>query len=199
MIRAVAFDFGHVLASGETIFTDPARLLGVDPAAIEALYWQGRVAYDEGASEGAYWGPILAALGKPTTPELVQTLARLDAAAWTPMRPAARRLLAEVRAAGRLVAIVSNAPFAMDTAFFEADYADEADYWFVSASMGVAKPQRAVYDRVTEVLELEPAEIAFIDDRPANIAGADAFGWTTHLWLSDADTRAWLVEVGVLA
>lgn len=93
---------------------------------------------------------------------------------------------------------MSNAPFALDLGLLDADFAHEADHWFVSASMGVSKPSRAAYARVTEVLELEPYEIAFVDDRPANVAGAERMGWIAHLWASDADTRAWLESLGVL-
>ena len=109
------------------------------------------------------------------------------------------QIVQDVRAAGRLVAIVSNAPAVMDAAFFEAPYAEDADYWFVSAAMGITKPNPAVYERVTEVLEVEPSEIAFVDDRQPNVDAADAFGWVAHTWVSDADTRAWLVDLGVLS
>lgn len=198
MIRAVVFDFGQVMASGDGIYSEPARLLGVSPDQVEALYWQDRRAYDEGGSDAAYWGPILRALGRPASPDLVAHLARLDAELWTVVRPEALDILRDVRRAGRGVAVVSNAPFPLDLALSEQPYVDEADAWFVSASMGVTKPDKAVYYRVTEVLGLEPSEIAFLDDRPANVEGADAFGWLAHLWVSDEDSRAWLQEIEVL-
>lgn len=198
MIRAVVFDFGKVLASGEAVFEAPAKLLGVEPEAVEALYWKDRRAYDEGGSDAAYWEPILTGLGKPAALETIQQLAALDAQCWLDVRPGAIELLREVRAAGRLTAVLSNAPFALDTALFTSEYADDADYWFVSASMGVTKPDPAAYHRVTEVLEVPPHEIAFVDDKQPNVDGALAFGWQAHLWQSDADTRAWLASLGVL-
>lgn len=198
MIRAVVFDLGQVLASGEGVYSEPARLLGVDAARFEQLYWTGRRAYDSGGEDAAYWGPILTALGRPAAPETIRQLARLDADLWLRLRPEARRLLLDVRAAGRLTAVLSNAPFPLDQGLVDADFADDVDYWFVSSSMGVTKPDPAAYERVTEVLELPEADIAFVDDRPANVAGAEAAGWWAHLWRSDADTRAWLVELGVL-
>lgn len=199
MIRCVVFDFGEVIASAPTLFSAPAALLGVDPAAYEALYWQGRHAYDAGCVDAAYWTPILAGLGRPTTPEMIRHLASLDAELWAAgARPEALALLDEVRAAGRTVAVLSNAPFALDLAFADAPYADAADYWFVSASMGVTKPDAAAYVRVQQVVDAEAGEIAFVDDREPNVAKASALGWKAHLWRSDADTRAWLVEIGVL-
>ena len=199
MIRCVVFDLGQVLSSPAGLYTEPARLLGVDPAAYEARYWIGRVPYDRGGTDADYWTPLLADLGKPAPPETVMTLAHLDAQLWIDgMRPGALDLLARVRSAGRLVAVLSNAPFALDLALADAPYADAADYWFVSASMGLTKPDPAVYFRVEEVTELEPSELAFIDDRPANVHAARQAGWNAHLFVDDADTRAWLREIGVL-
>lgn len=198
MIRAVVFDLGQVLSSPETLFTAPAELLGVDPDAFESLYWEGRSDYDAGGSDSDYWGPILTKLGKPAALETVQQLAALDARMWLGVRPAALQILRDVRAAEREVAVLTNSPTALDLSLLKSPVAEEADYWFVSASMGVMKPSKAAFYRVTEVLELEPAQIAFIDDRQPNVAAAEAFGWKAHLFSDDADTRAWLVTLGVL-
>lgn len=198
MIRAVVFDLGHTLASGEGVISEPANLLGVDEERFAALYAAGREAYDLGETDAAYWTPILESLGHPATPENVARLAELDASLWLRLRPEARQLLADVREAGRRVAILSNAPFSLDLRLVDADFADEADAWFVSASMGVAKPQLAAYHRVTEVLACAPEEIAFVDDLPANVVAARRAGWQASVWTSDADTRAWLVDLGVL-
>lgn len=117
---------------------------------------------------------------------------------WLQLRPDARQLLHDVRAAGRMLAVLSNSPFSIDMGLLGADFADDVDYWFVSASMGVLKPNAAAYDRVTEVLDLDPADIAFIDDRSENVEGAERAGWQAHVWVSDADSRAWLESLGVL-
>ncbi len=199
MIRCVVFDLGQVLSSPPGLFTEPAGMLGVEPAAFEALYWDNRVAYDTGGSDAAYWTPLLSALGKPTTPELVRMLAQTDARLWVEgMRPEAWQLMREVRTSGRLVAVLSNAPFALDMALVDAPYGGDADYWFVSASMGFVKPDPAVYERVEEVVELRPDELAFVDDRPANVYGARQAGWEAHLFVDDSDTRTWLQGLSVL-
>ena len=44
----------------------------------------------------------------------------------------------------------------------------------------------------------KPREIAFIDDSALNVSAALRAGWTAHLWSSDADSRAWLTQIGVL-
>lgn len=199
MIRCVAFDFGEVLSSADDLYTAPAARLGVDSAAYEASYWEGRRAYDNGGSDAAYWTPLLTRLGRRPSPELITAMARLDASLWARMRPAAREILADVRLGGTKVAILSNAPFVLDMTFAQSDYAEDADYWFVSASMGMSKPDLGVYLRVEEVTECTGGEIAFVDDRPENVHAARERGWLAHLFVSDEDTRSWLAEIGVLA
>lgn len=198
MIRAVVFDLGGVLASGEGVTSEPAKLLGVPEEEFAEHYWALRTDYDAGASDTEYWTPILTAVGKPAAVETVQQLAKLDADLWLRIRPAARATLAAVRKAGRVVAVLTNAPFNLDNALLDADFADEADHWFVSAPMGVGKPDKAAFHRVTEVLELDPAEIAFVDDKTHNVEAAERFGWVAHQWSSDAETRAWLSSIGVI-
>lgn len=199
MIRAVVLDLGGVLASGEGVTAEPAALLGVPEEEFSRLYWEGRTDYDLGLPDSAYWGPLLEALGKPAAVETVQQLAKLDADLWLRLLPEPRQLLADLRAAGMTTAVLSNAPFNLDMGLIEADFADEADYWFVSAAMGVAKPEKAAFHRVTEVLELAPGEIAFLDDKDHNVEAAERYGWRAHQWTSSDDARAWLASLGVLA
>ncbi len=198
MIRAVVFDLGGVLASGEGVTTEPARLLGVPEDAYAAFYWAGRPAYDAGASDAEYWGPILTGLGKPAAVETIQQLAKLDADLWLRLDPAPRRLLADLRQAGVTLAVLSNAPFNLDVGLVDADFADEVDHWFVSASMGVGKPDRVAFARVVEVLELEPRQVAFFDDTQVNIEGAERAGLMAHRWVSASEARDWLAFLGVL-
>ena len=198
MIQAVVFDLGEVLSSPATLFSEPASRLGVPADAYERLYWEGRLAYDLGGSDRDYWGPILRGLDKPDALETIQQLARLDADLWLGIRPAAWQLLRDVRSSGRASAVLTNAPSALDRALVDAPFVDDADYWFVSASMGVGKPDPEAFSRVTEVLEVHPSEIAFIDDKQHNVAAAAEFGWASHLFSDDADTRAWLESIGVL-
>ncbi|HHU39414.1 MAG TPA: HAD-IA family hydrolase [Propionibacterium sp.] len=198
MIRAVVLDLGGVLASGEGVTSEPAKLLGVPEEEFAQHYWDLRTDYDAGASDSEYWTPILTAVGKPAAVETIQQLAKLDADLWLRLRPAARRTVADLRAEGITTAVLTNAPFNLDAGLLNADFADEVDYWFISAAMGVGKPDKAAFARVTEVLELAPAEIAFVDDKLHNVEAAERFGWLAHQWTSDATTREWLANQGLL-
>lgn len=48
---------------------------------------------------------------------------------------------------------------------------------FVSSDMGVRKPERAAFDRVTDSVGCKAERILFFDDSSANIAGAREAGW----------------------
>ena len=77
-----------------------------------------------------------------------------------------------------------------------APWRPDVDHLFVSASLGLLKPDPAIFELVAERLGLDAADIAFIDDRAGNVEAAAALGWRTHLWHDDADTREWLERLG---
>ncbi|MFX0537688.1 HAD-IA family hydrolase [Ornithinimicrobium sp. Y1847] len=198
MIRAVVFDLGQVLASPPNLYVDAADRLGVSAADYEANYWADRPAYDDGASDAEYWGPLLRTLGLTPTDDDIAEMARLDSELWIQVRPEAHALLRDTRAAGRTVAVLSNAPHAIAAAAEHSAWRADIDRLFISAPMGVSKPEPACFRQVQHELGLDADQIAFIDDRQPNVDGALAVGWHAHLWADDADTRTWLQELGVL-
>ncbi|MFT4215872.1 MAG: HAD family phosphatase [Micropruina sp.] len=200
MIRAVVFDLGQVLSSPPDIYSHPAGLLGVPTDDFIAAYWHGsgRREYDEGASDEAYWGPLLTRLGVPASAENVELLASTDATIWTRIRPSAEQLIVDAKASGRLIGLLSNAPRPLGEAINAAPWRRHIDRVYVSALIGAAKPKREIYDHAAADLGVAASEIAFIDDRPENVDGALAAGWQAHLWVDDDDTRAWLSSCGVL-
>ena len=195
MIRAVVLDLGGVLASPPDIYSTPAALLGVEPDAYEAVYWRDRVAYDRGGSRVEYWKPMMNDLGLTPTGELITQAACLDAEIWTDLRPTALGLLEEVAGWGLPVALLTNAPLVLGRAIRDADWYDLVDHLFVSAELGMVKPEPGIYAHVTAALAVDPYQVAFIDDRPANVVAARSAGWSAHQWVDDADSLAWLTEL----
>ncbi|SHJ90221.1 putative hydrolase of the HAD superfamily [Tessaracoccus bendigoensis DSM 12906] len=198
MIHAVVFDLGEVLSSPPSLLPELAKCLGVAEDDLATHYWEGRAGYDSGAPDADYWGPLLEAVGVKPEPELIVRLAMLDASIWSELRPTARQLLREVRATGVTVAVASNSPHAMQKAAEAAPWRRDINQLFVSATIGAMKPAPRFFDHVTSRLELDGNQIAFVDDKQENVDAAAKFGWRTHLWVSDADTRVWLTGLGVL-
>lgn len=195
MIRFVVFDLGQVLSSPPDIYRAPAELLGVDPEAYRASYWTYRRSYDAGGSRVEYWQPILEDLDVQPTGELISTLAQLDSDLWLQLRPTALDLVNDVYGWGLRTALLSNAPLVMGRAIRQAEWAPLFDHIFISAELGITKPEPEIFRLVNAQLGVASEEIAFIDDREPNVDAAARLGWQAHLWVDDADSLAWLAEV----
>ncbi|MGW4801733.1 HAD family hydrolase [Nonomuraea sp. NPDC004297] len=61
--------------------------------------------------------------------------------------------------------------------------------WFVSSELGARKPDPGPYEAVLAALDVPPAQVVFVDDRPVNLTPARALGMRTVLFRSD-DTAA---------
>ncbi|MGC4154201.1 MAG: HAD-IA family hydrolase [Propionicimonas sp.] len=195
MIDVIALDLGGVLSWPPDLYTAPAALLGVDPAAYEAAYWTGRVALDRGEPFTQYWGPLLTAVGVKPTEELIDHLAHYDMALWSRFRPSARELLETVAQWPQRLVILSNAPATLRRAAEVSDWYPLVERLFISGELGMVKPEPEIYATIQAELGVAPARIAFIDDRPHNVAGAVQAGWLAHQWTDDADSLAWLRTV----
>ena len=198
MITAVIFDLGEVLASPPDLLPTLAARIGTTVDQLNEVYWNDRDAYDAGASATQYWAPIFAAVGGRADGDGFQELAELDAQTWSEIRPSAWQLLRDCRAAGATVVVLSNSPHAMQTAADRATWRPDVDHLFISATMSLMKPSPGIYTAVAGELKVPGPQIAFIDDKQENVDGARDAGWHAHLWTDDADTRSWLVELGVL-
>ena len=69
------------------------------------------------------------------------------------------------------------------------------DGMLASSSIGVRKPMPAYFERVTEQLGLEPANIAFWDDSQANVVAAQSHGWQAQHYRDYHDLAGWLSSI----
>lgn len=146
-------------------------------------------------AERAYWAERAAGLGAlagggTDTPALMALLYPEDVLGIDALvRPEARALMQDAVAAGVTVAALTN-----DLAAFhgEADVARHPLFSLfvplVDGSVtGVLKPDPRAYALALEALgDPEPADVVFLDDMPANIAGAREAGLTT-VWVDLED------------
>jgi 2-haloacid dehalogenase len=68
----------------------------------------------------------------------------------------------------------------------------------VSGREGVLKPDRAIFDLLTGRYDLSATECLFIDDSPANVAGAKLVGMETHHFQGADSLESELVARGLL-
>lgn len=199
-MEAVIFDMDGVLCA----YDFPARLahlerrIGVPAETIdEAIFRSGfEDAADRGEmDEAAYLSGLSARLGTPVT--------RADwlaarAAAMTPNRDVLD--LARSLAARLPVAVLTNNGYFLKSALpdlFPQVGEIFADHVYISAALGLAKPDPAAFRAVAARLGVAPARTFFTDDSATYIEGARAAGLTTHLFQNAATLRHALVAVGL--
>jgi len=129
-------------------------------------------------------------------------IAALIAAVPAHLEPMAESLalIERVRAVGHRLALVSNmpAPYAVHL-----EAAHDCFGWFEhrawSGRLGVAKPERNIFDHLQTALSAEdPSQLLFIDDHAGNIDAARRLGWNTLLFRSSAQVEAELRALGWL-
>lgn len=68
----------------------------------------------------------------------------------------------------------------------------------VSGEEGVLKPSRAIFRRLADRYELDPARSLFIDDSDVNVHGAMAAGFKAHHYVDTRSLAAALAEAGLV-
>ncbi len=201
MIRQIVFDFGQVLVHfvpREIIMgdvTDEQDIALLEEVAFDRLYWDK---LDAGTiTNEAFLGEV-----KTRLPERLWDTAQNVYYDWIHRLreiDGMRALVAELKAAGMPLYLLSN------ISHYFADHEQEIpvlalfDRRFYSARLGMVKPSAEIFEHVCRECDCAPQETLFIDDSEKNIAGAQAVGYQTYLFDGDATAlRAWLVEKGVL-
>jgi putative hydrolase of the HAD superfamily len=183
-MKAVVLDFGGpVLVTPFERLRALERSLGLAPGTLD---WQGP--FDPAAdplwrslqagelTEPAYWARRTAEAGQDGVRAL---MARLFGGPEDELvRPQARALVAEARAAGLETAVLTNDLHAFhDQAWIDRmRVLAEVGCVVDTAQHGTRKPEPAAYRLVLDRLGVAADQAVLVDDQPANVAGAEAAG-----------------------
>ena len=174
------FDYGGVLVFDQT---QPdrdkmAHAMGVDSEQFTELYWADRLEYDRGTETGAeYWFKLGKRAGKTLTPSVIEELTELDSAAWMHFDPAMWEWIAQLKASGKPVAMLSNMPRDLGEALKSGtDRLAKFDHVTLSYEVNSVKPEPAIYEHCLEQIGTPPGKTLFLDDRIANVHGAELLG-----------------------
>jgi putative hydrolase of the HAD superfamily len=176
-LRAVYVDFGGVLVRTE----DPAprarlaQSLGVGEGEIEKIVFENESSAKASLglmTEEGHWLAVAQTLGLPEgeIPRLREEFFRGDRVD-RDLLDFLRRLRKTVK-----VGLISNAWTGLRAWIVSQHLEDAFDAMIISAEVGVAKPERRIYELALEKLGVAPREAVFVDDMPANAAGARAVG-----------------------
>lgn len=193
--RTVIFDYGKVIslpqsaADRETI----AGLAGVDAGPFWAAYHAHRDGLDlGGAGVAAYWRTIAGEVGASWDDARVHELWAADFRSYMRINPEVIEVIADLKAGGTRLALLSNAGPDYGSYFRRGPLGDFFEACYVSGELKLLKPDAEIYRHVLADLGIDAADAAFIDDREPNVAGARALGITSHLFTDAGSLRVFL-------
>jgi putative hydrolase of the HAD superfamily len=198
--RTVIFDYGEVIslppsaADREVI----AGLAGVGRD--REPFWRAYSAHRDGLDQGgagvaAYWQAIADDIGASWDDARVHQLWAADFRSWLSINPGTIEVLADLKAGGTTLALLSNAGPDFGSYLRHGPLADFFTACYVSGELGLLKPHPEIYQHVLNDLGIGAAEAVFTDNREANVRGAQALGITSHLFTDATALRAFLASL----
>ena len=194
------FDYGEVISLAQSAADRAviARLAGVNGA--DGPFWAAYFAHRDGLDQGtggvaAYWRAIAADIGARWDSARVHELWAADFRSWLSINPATVEVLADLRAGQTPLALLSNAGADFASFFRHGPLGDFFPSCYVSGELGLLKPHPEIYRHVLADLGVTPAEAVFIDNRAANVAGAESLGITGHVFTGAGELRAFLASL----
>ena len=176
------FEAGHGWPRGTFAWRGP-----IDPAndplwrSVEAGELTSRGYFDLRAAE------ISRLLGRSLSwPEVTRVM--FDTPAGLAVRPGGRALVGQARAAGLRTGLLTSklVAFLSREVVARSDLLSSFDVLLDESETGLAKPDPRAYDQAAAAMGLDPAGIVFVDDDPANVAGATAAGMAgVHFDITD--------------
>jgi putative hydrolase of the HAD superfamily len=193
--RTVIFDYGEVIS----LTPSPAdrevirSLAGVDAEPFWHAYAAHRDGLDQGsAGVAAYWRAIAGEVGATWDDARVHELWAADFRSWLSINPATVEIIADLKAGGTRLALLSNAGADFGSYFRHGPLGDYFAACYVSGELNLLKPHPEIYQHVLGDLGVGAADTVFIDNRESNVRGAEAVGITGHLFTGPGELRAFL-------
>ncbi len=188
-ISTLLFDCGGVVLRDHAHSAYPAweARLGLAPGELRHRLWHGP-AWEQAErgqiDEAEFWLQAGAALG--LSPEQARSLGQDLWSSWE-VDPQVLALVERARARYR-VAMLSNATNVLEEYLRDRfDVADRFQPIINSARLGIAKPDRAIFEHALHLLQAQPEEVVFIDDRAENVTAAAALGMHVIWFVSPAE------------
>lgn len=185
--QAVIFDYGKVLGRPQVTADVEAlaAILDLPLPKFTEMYWRFRESYDAAELDPAtYWRTVAEASARDVRSEQIERLIEIDAVSWSHPAPVMPQWARDIRREGVHTALLSNMPVTVRLAVDQAGWLPEFDVRTFSCEVGICKPAPEIYRHCLRALSLEPSEVLFLDDRLANVRGAEAVGLHAVLFTS---------------
>jgi putative hydrolase of the HAD superfamily len=182
-IRAFIVDYGGVISLKPTaVQLDRLQTLcGCESSRFRSAWLDHRHDYDVGKlSASEYWARVT---DRRHTPHQLDEIVAADADSWAETNAAMIEWLRDLKAAGFLVAVLSNMPREVWIAFEHRHvWLDLCNVITLSWQQQAAKPEATLYRHCLDGLAIRADEALFIDDTAENVEAAAALGLQTVLY-----------------
>ena len=198
--RTVIFDYGGVISLAQSA-ADREVIAGLAGAGRDSeSFWRAYFAHRDGLDQGgagvaAYWQAIADDIGASWDDARVHELWVADFRSWLSINPGTIEVLADLKAGGTTLALLSNAGPDFGSYFRHGPLGGFFTACYVSGELGLIKPDPQIYQHVLDDLGISAAEAVFTDDREANVRGAEALGITSHLFTDATALRSFLASL----
>jgi putative hydrolase of the HAD superfamily len=178
--KGFIFDYGGVLVHHQSE-ADQARmaaLAGISQELFSELYWSDRLAYDKGLTTATeYWNRLASSAGTTFTGTVIDELIEVDTVTWMRFDSEMWDWIDQLRRIGKRIAMLSNMPRELGEALKRrTTRLNSFDHVTLSYEVHAVKPESAAYEHCLEGLGLSPEQTLFLDDRIANVQGAELLG-----------------------
>lgn len=195
----VIFDFAGVIGQHQPQADQNAMVTAAGVSATAEFwqsYWAHREDYDAGrVTARAYWSAVLADCDGSPTPYTLDRLISLDVASWLHPNQETVALLDDLAGRGIQMALLSNCPRELAAALETLPWLDKLSHKFYSSHLSMIKPNPKIYLTVAQLLNSAPEECVLVDDRPANVSGAEKADMRGIVFTSAARLRRTLSTI----
>jgi len=196
--RTVIFDYGEVISLSQSAADREVMrtLAGVDAEPFWRAYFAHRDGLDQGsAGVAAYWKAIADEVGAEWDDARVHELWAADFRSWLSINPGTVEVIADLKAGGTRLALLSNAGPDFGSYFRHGPLGDFFSACYVSGELNLLKPHAEIYQYVLGDLGISAADAVFVDNRENNVRGAEAVGITGHVFTDPGELRAFLASL----
>ncbi len=199
MIKCIVFDIGNVLWFYEPfhqeLFQAWGELVGLSGAELYSQFEQVYQGFERGQGNYQDW---LGGLSKDFTPEQGdQVLSELiDKHFRLHLNTKLLNLIPQLKSKHIIVGCLSNTENFMDEFHRKLEEKVNFNFQILSYEVASRKPERKIYQEIFKYVDLDPAQVVFIDDRKENVAGAQRLGINAWHFKSGNEIVDRLREIG---
>lgn len=201
--QTVIFDYGEVISvtpteADQRVISDLAGVTGEAADKFWSSYWGWRHDLDRGLPVRAFWEAIARDIGARWDDARVHELWAADFRSWLSINPGTIEVLADLKAGGTRLALLSNAGADFGSYLRFGPLRDYFETFFISGELELVKPDPEIFTHALSVLGVSAGQAVFVDNREDNVRSAQDLGITGHVFTSAAQLRTFLENTALV-